>query len=43
MNCGSSSSELARRKAPNFVTRLSWRVACVTTSPSSATVIERNL
>src|SRR5688500_20275300 len=43
MNCGSSSSEVRRRKAPSGVTRLSFFVACGTTSPSSATVMVRNL
>ena len=33
MNCGSSSSDVLRRKAPRDVTRRSSRVACVTTLP----------
>ena len=42
-NCGSSSSEVRRRKAPKGVTRGSSLVACATTEPSSIVRIERNL
>ncbi|SAJ31183.1 Uncharacterised protein [Enterobacter cloacae] len=42
MNCGSSSSEVRRRKLPTRVTRGSFCVAWVTTLSFSITFMERN-